>query len=93
VGLGTAVTRFSAKADRIASSSMQRLTALQALPANGISCGLVTSLSTIERFAWKFPTERGAKVTEILHEAPDARLVAWLPWHRAAIEYGPELII
>jgi hypothetical protein len=49
---------------------------VQAAPRSGTSCGLVTSLSAIERLRLNVPTAMGANFTLILQLELDATLAA-----------------
>jgi hypothetical protein len=66
---------------------------LQALPDNGTCCGLVTSLSVINRFALNRPKVVGANVTEMPHEPPEATLVVIFPWQGAVTENWMESVV
>lgn len=94
VGLGTTGVGFSANAARIAASPRQRMVRPHPWPDSATSCGLVVSLSAIDRFPLKEPVLVGVNVTEMVHEPPAARVVAELPWQKpedgaVGIENGP----
>jgi len=66
-------------AERKSTAAVQRSKVPHARPDNAIFCGLAVSLSVIARVPANEPGPDGANVTEILHEAPDARFVAKAP--------------
>ena len=61
---------------------------LHARPANGTSCGLLMSLSEMDRFALNVPVVSGANVTPISQELPEATLAA----QGVVTENGPDVV-
>ncbi len=75
------------RADWIAAWPKQRKMA-HFRPDSGTCCGLLTSLSAMDRVPLNEPAPGGVKVTLMLHELPDATLAG----HGVLTENGPVVV-
>jgi hypothetical protein len=91
VGTGTDTIWFFAIADWKLAVPVQFLNVWQPAPDNGTCCGLLLSLSAMDRLALAFPRAVGVNVIETSHDFPDATLVAWFPLQSEVIAKGPGL--